>query len=169
MALESFQRKTRTLVTCFVASSRLSWCATVRGGRRSERVDRHPRLLHRIDVRNQRRVRHPRHLRGERRRQRQDVAHHQIRLEPLHQPGQRPRGRRGRLPIGRVRPGRRINRVLLRPGERQPLALDRLSPPLPGLDQHLVTAPPQLSRERDRRKRMPRIAEGGDEQPQASV
>ena len=36
-------------------------------------------------------------------------------------------------------------------------------------DQDLVAAPPQLSRERDSRKRMARIAEGGDEQPQLSL
>ena len=134
-----------------------------------ERVERHPRLLHRIDVRDQRGVWDAGDLGRERRRQRQDVAHHQIRLEPLHQPSQRPGGGRRGLPVGRVRPRRRIHRVLLRAGEAQPLALDRLPPPLPGLDQHLMAAPRQLARERDCRKGMARIAERGDQQPQPSI
>ncbi len=120
-------------------------------------------------MRDQGGVRHPGHLRRERRRQGQDVAHHQIRFEVIHQPGERPRGSRRRLAIGRVRTGRRIHRVLLRPGKGEPLGLHRVPPPLPGLDQHLVSPATELPRERDRREGVPRIAEGGDQQPQLSV
>ena len=40
-----------------------------------------------------------------------------------------------------------------------PLTLNRLPPPLPGLDQHFVPAPAQRASQGDRRKRVPRVAE----------
>ena len=49
--------------------------------------------------------------------------------------------------------------------EPEALALDRLAPPLPRLDRHLVPAPAQRPRQRDRRERVPGIAERGDQQP----
>ena len=50
--------------------------------------------------------------------------------------------------------------------EPQPRRLDRLPPLLPGLDQHLVPAPPQRPRQRDRRERVPGVAERRDQEPQ---
>ena len=49
--------------------------------------------------------------------------------------------------------------------EPEPLALDRLAPLLPRLDDDLMAAPAQRPGQRDRRERMPRVAERGDQEP----
>ena len=70
--------------------------------------------------------------------------------------------------VGRQRALARGEDVVLgRGGEGHPLGLDVLAPARPGLQRHVVAAAGERAAERDRRKRVARVAEGAEQEPQA--
>ena len=132
---------------------------------RAERVGRMLGRGGRKHVGDQGRHRDALELAGQRGPQCEDVGHHCVRTQPRDQHRGVPGGAHDRL-VGLERAlsgGEDV--VLGRGGERHARRLDMPAPALPGLEGHVVAARREALAQRQHRKGVPGIAEGGEEKP----
>ena len=136
---------------------------------RPDRERRPAALGARIEVGDDRRHRHALELGGQRRRQGQDVRHHDVGAQRRHQRPRLPRRPQHGL-VGLQRPFERGEDVVLRRRlEAHSRGAHVVLPARPGLQHHLVPARGKRPAQRDERKRVPRVAEGAQQQPQRTV